>query len=165
MAYVTPAVVDELMADHRRALSRAEAYQRKENTIKSLAYQLGEGTASAVAFGVLRGVGKGEVKSVPVDLCIGAVLVGCAFAFSSRKASPHLANIGCGAMASFGVQMGAMLAARIAADKPQMATSGEAGLPPMLGMGNPFPTRGPLSDRELMSLVQSTAPRPIPVTP
>lgn len=162
---ITPLEAEELRQSHQRAWNRVEAAQRKEKTIKETGLQAGEVAIGALAFGVLHGRGQSEFRNIPLDLVAGVVLHGAGLWMGGRKpsAAAHLHNLGDGAMASFFTMLGANLGAKT--KTPATAASGEGDLPLMLGMGSSIPTRGPLTDRELLSLIQSTAPRPIPVSP
>lgn len=89
---------------------------------------------------------------IPLDLASGVVLHAAGL-FGGPKYASHLHNLADGALASFFTTLGAGLGAS------QKTTTTAGAMPLLLPIGNPMPTKGPLSERELVSLIQSTVPR------
>lgn len=153
--HLTPAEADELMDSHRRAWGRVHSIEKKDKNIKETTFQAVEVSAMALGFGFVRGRWKGDMYGIPVDLA-GGVVLHAAGLFGGPKYANHLHNLGDGALASFFTTLGAGLGAS------HKTTTTAGALPLLLPMGNPVPTKGPLSERELVSLIQSTVPRAQP---
>lgn len=161
--HLSAADAEELRAEHMRAVEEsrrlaAKEHRRdeKERTLKGTVFQAVEVNASAFSFGFLRGWGHGVLFNyVPVDLTTGVFLHVAGFLGDKGRRSwaPHLHNLADGALASFFTTLGASVA-------PAPATTTHSGASTMLlPPGNPNPTKGPLSERELVSLIQSTVAR------
>ncbi len=152
--HMTPAEADELLDEHRRLLTRDQRRDRKEKDFKDTAFQLVEVNALAFGFGFVRGKWGGEVFKIPADLASGVVLHAAGF-FGGRRWGHHFHNLGDGALASYFTTLGSS----VGADGSKPATAHAGASPLLLPAGNQNPTKGPLSERELVSLIQSTVAR------